>query len=91
MRSLGATISSTFTSISSTFRDLPRNAQFAIIIAVAMFTPVVSILLGIVWDILGFILGFLQWKIATLVILAFAGYKVYQFFNADGDEDEDEG
>lgn len=52
-----------------------------------MFTPVVGILFGIVWDILGFILGFVQWKIATLAILVFAGYKMYQFFNADTAED----
>ena len=87
MRSLGATISSTFTSISNSFRGLPRNVQFAIAIAVVMFTPVVGILFGIVFDILGFILGFVQWKIATLIILVFAGYKAYQFFNADTAED----
>jgi hypothetical protein len=87
MRSLGATISSTFTSISNSFRGLSRNVQFAIIIAVVMFTPVVSILFGIVFDILGFILGFVQWRIATLIILVFAGYKAYQFFQADLAED----
>jgi hypothetical protein len=52
-----------------------------------MFTPVVGILFGIVFDILGFILGFVQWRIATLIILVFAGYKAYQFFQADLAED----
>ena len=52
-----------------------------------MFTPVVSILFGIVWDILGFILGFVQWRIVILIILVFTGYKMYQFFNADIAED----
>jgi len=61
--------------------------QFVIAIAVVMFTPVVGILFGIVFDILGFILGFVQWRVVTIIILVFAGYKMYQFFNADTDED----
>ena len=88
MGSFGTNISSAFTSISNWFRGLSRTIQFVIIGALIVFTPVVSIVFGIVFGILGFILGFVQWKIVTLIILAFAGYKVYQFFTTDLAEDE---
>ena len=88
MGSFGTNISSAFTSISNWFRGLSRTVQFVIIGALVVFTPVVSIVFGIVFGILGFILGFVQWKIVILIGLAFAGYKVYQFFTTDLVEDE---
>jgi hypothetical protein len=87
MGSFGTNISSAFTSISNWFRGLSRTVQFAIIGALIVFTPVVGIVFGIVFGILGFILGFVQWKIVMLIVLAFAGYKAYQFFQADLAED----
>lgn len=90
MGSFGTNISSAFTSISNWFRGLSRTVQFVIIAALAVFTPVVSIVFGIVFGILGFILGFVQWKIVVLGALAFAGYKVYDFFNTDSTEDAED-
>jgi hypothetical protein len=83
MGSFGTNISSAFTSISNWFRGLSRTVQFVIIGGLIVFTPVASMFFGI----LGFILGFVQWKAVTLIALVFAGYKVYQFFQADLAED----
>jgi hypothetical protein len=87
MGSFGTNISSAFTSISNWFRGLSRTVQFAIIGGLIVFTPVVSMFFSIVFGILGFILGFVQWKTVMLIVLAFAGYKAYQFFQADLAED----
>lgn len=83
MGSFGTNISSAFTSINNWLRGLSRTMQFVIIGGLVSFTPVVGVSLGIVLDILGFILGFVQWTVVTLIILVFAGYKVYQFFKTN--------
>jgi hypothetical protein len=55
------------------FRELSRNTQIAIIISVCVFTPIV----GMVFGIIGFILGFIKWSVAIPMLLIFAGYKAY--------------
>jgi Kef-type K+ transport system membrane component KefB len=78
-------------------KGLSRNAKIALIIAVAIFTPVVGIALSIVFTgisavftVLGFVFGFVNWGVAFLLILAFAGYKVYVLFKDGESTDEEE-
>ncbi len=69
------------------FRGLPRNAQLAIVFAVCAVTPIV----GMVFGIIVFILGFVKWSVAIPMLLIFAGYKAYDFvFNTEDEEDEEE-
>ena len=69
------------------FRELSRNTQIAIIISVCVFTPIV----GTVFGIIGFILGFVKWSVAIPMLLIFAGYKAYNVvFNDNNEEDEEE-
>lgn len=77
-------------------KGLSRNAKIALIVAVAIFTPVVGIAFSIVFTgigafftVLGFVLGFVNWGVAFILILAFAGYKGYNLLNND-DESTDE-
>jgi uncharacterized membrane protein YhdT len=69
------------------FRELSRNTQIAIVIAVCVFTPIV----GMVFGIIGFVLSFVKWSVAIPMLLIFAGYKAYDFvFNTEDEEDEEE-
>lgn len=68
------------------FNNLSRNAKIAILVAVAVFTPVVGIVFTVVFGaiggaftVLGFVLSFVNWGVATLLILAFGGYKAIKF------------
>lgn len=69
------------------FRELSRNTQIAIVIAVCVFTPIV----GMVFGVIGFILGFVKWSVAIPMILIFAGYKAYDVvFNTEDEETEED-
>jgi CHASE2 domain-containing sensor protein len=69
------------------FRELSRNTQIAIIIAVCVFTPIVAI----IGSVLGFVLGFVKWSVAIPMLLIFVGYKAYDvLFNTEDEEEEEE-
>lgn len=69
------------------FRELSRNTQIAIVIAVCVFTPIV----GMVFGIIGFVLGFVKWSVAIPMLLVFGGYKAYDFiFNSENEEEEED-
>lgn len=80
------------------FRGLSRAVQTTIIIAICLFTPVVSIAfsmffggIGAACNILGFMLGLLNWKgVLFLVIvgIVFAGKAGYNWIMSE-DEDID--
>ena len=75
---------------------LSRKAKIALLVAVAIFTPAVGILfavafsaIGAVFTVLGFVLGFVNWGVATLLILGFGGYKAYRWAQVKSDEMEE--
>ena len=90
------------------FRNLSRNAQIAILVAVAIFTPAVGILFEIfskgigaffivlgkgiaaAWNILCFVLGFVNWGVASLLVLVLVGYKFYTWINSEHDAEEED-
>ena len=78
-------------------KGLSRNAKIALIVAVAIFTPVVGIMfsivfsgIGAIFTVLGFVLGFVNWGVAFLLALAFGGYKGYKSIQDNNSVDADE-
>jgi uncharacterized membrane protein len=79
------------------FRGLSRNAQIGIIIALAVFTPVVSVVfsivfggIGAIFTVLGFVLGYVNWGIATLLLLGYGGFVFYRWINSEDESEEEE-
>ena len=84
-------------SLTTWYNNLSRNMQIAIIVAIGMFTPVVSIAFTIlfggisaIFSLIGFVLSLLNWKgvlfffIVGMFFAAKAGYTWIM------DEDEDD-
>lgn len=79
------------------FRGLSRNAQVAIAIATLVFMPAVVLKAGLsvigkgiaaFFSVLWFIGGKVNWGVVFAILCGYGLYRVYVFFNEDGDEDE---
>ena len=75
------------------FRGLSRAAQYFILIAVCVFTPVVGIAfslifggIGAAFSVIGFVLGFVNWGVAFAILCGYGIYRVYVAFNKDDDD-----
>ena len=84
------------------YNNLSRNMQIAIIVAIGMFTPVVSIAFTILFggisaafSLIGFVFSMLNWKgvlfffIVGMVLAAKAGYTWVMDEDEDANELED--
>ena len=85
------------------FRGLPRNIQITLMLAVGVFTPIVSIAFTILFggisamfSLLGLVLGLLNWKgvlFFAIVGIFFAGKAAINFienYEVDDEETEDD-
>ena len=83
--------------------NLPRSIQISLMLAVGVFTPVVSIVFGIffngigaMFSLLGLVLGLLNWKGVLFFIIVgmfFAGKAAINFienYEVDDEETEDD-
>lgn len=78
------------------FRGLSRGTKITIIIALLVFTPIVSIVfsiafngIGAAFSIIGFVFSFVNWGIAFMLLLGYGAYIAYRWINSDDAVEED--
>jgi hypothetical protein len=73
------------------YKNLDRNTQIVIAVAVC-FTPIVGIVLNIVFGIVGIIFNLINWKgvlFFVIVGIVFAAKALYTWVDSDDDDDTD--
>ena len=69
------------------YKNLNRNAQIAIAVAVCVFTPIVGIVFNLAFGIVGLIFNLINWKGFLFLIVVGIAFATKAFFSSDDDEE----